>query len=285
MMHLMHRVLKRRRTCSVALALAATASFLMLVAGANAATIVVHNTTELETAVATANGNTEANTIELTAGTYLPTKTLIFTNTHGTQTVAGPAGETGEATPGVTLSGAAVTEVARDLRKGTDHRQDGRDGHAQARRCHGRRRRSERWDRRRRDSERRKRDDLRQHRYPDPGCEWRDRQSHQLDALRRPRIRSWQRRHGELCERDGRAQRLRRHRGQRGNAEPDEHDRRSQRPDGHPAVQQQHDHERSQPCLRCQLRWRSGVPEQDAAAADVVEQRRRLHDALLGEGR
>ena len=112
MMHLMHRVLKRRRTCSVALALVATASLLMLAAGANAATIVVHNTTELEAAVTSANGNTEANTIELTAGTYLPTKTLIFTNTHGTQTVAGPAGKTGEATPGVTISGNAVTEVA-----------------------------------------------------------------------------------------------------------------------------------------------------------------------------
>ncbi|MGA8711197.1 MAG: right-handed parallel beta-helix repeat-containing protein, partial [Thermoplasmata archaeon] len=96
----------------MALALAATASFLVLAAGANAATFVVHNTTELEAAVTSANGNTEANTIELTAGTYLPTKTLIFTNTHGTQTVAGPVGKTGEATPGVTLSGNAVTEVA-----------------------------------------------------------------------------------------------------------------------------------------------------------------------------
>ncbi len=108
MMHLMHRVLKRRRTCSVALALAATASLLMLAAGANAATFVVHNTTELEAAVTSANGNTEANTIELTHETYLPSKTLIFTNTHGTQTVAGPAGTIGVATPGVTLSGAAV---------------------------------------------------------------------------------------------------------------------------------------------------------------------------------
>ena len=107
-----HAWLGRLRRYTAALVLAATASFLMLAAGANAATIVVKNTTELETAVTTANGNTEANTIELTAGTYLPTKTLIFTNTHGTQTVAGPAGKTGEATPGVTLSGNAVTEVA-----------------------------------------------------------------------------------------------------------------------------------------------------------------------------
>ncbi len=112
MMHLMHRVVKRRRTCSVALALAATASMLMLAGGANAATFVVHNTTELEAAVTSANANTEANTIELTAGTYLPTKTVIFTNTNGAQTVAGPAGKIGEATPGVTLSGNAVTEVA-----------------------------------------------------------------------------------------------------------------------------------------------------------------------------
>ena len=109
MMHLMHRVVKRRRTCSAALALAVTASLLMLAAGANAATIVVKNTTELEKAVTTANGNTEANTIELTAGTYLPLKTMVFTNTHGTQTLAGPVGKIGEATPGAKISGASVT--------------------------------------------------------------------------------------------------------------------------------------------------------------------------------
>ncbi len=109
MTHLMHRVVKRRRTCSMALALAVTASLLMLAAGANAATIVVKNTTELEKAVTTADGNTEANTIELTAGTYLPLKTMVFTNTHGTQTLAGPVGKIGEATPGAKISGASVT--------------------------------------------------------------------------------------------------------------------------------------------------------------------------------
>ena len=43
-------------------------------------------------------------------------------------------------------------------------------------------------------------------------------------------------------------------------------------------------HERSQPCLRCQLWWRSGIPEQDTAAAVIVEQRWWFHDALLREG-
>ncbi|HEV3093341.1 MAG TPA: choice-of-anchor Q domain-containing protein [Solirubrobacteraceae bacterium] len=93
-----------------ALTLAVTAS-LMLSAGASAATFVVHNTAELEAAVTSANANGVANTIELTAGTYLPGQTLIFTNTGGAQTLAGPAGTVGVATPGVTLSGGAVTEV------------------------------------------------------------------------------------------------------------------------------------------------------------------------------
>ena len=106
-----HKWLARLRMYVAALTLAATAS-LMLAAGAGAATFVVHNTAELETAVTSANGNGVANTIELTAGTYLPGKTLIFTNTGGTQTLAGPAGKIGEATPGVQINGGAVTEVA-----------------------------------------------------------------------------------------------------------------------------------------------------------------------------
>jgi hypothetical protein len=106
-----HKWLARLRMYVAALTLAATAS-LMLAVGASAATFVVHNTTELEAAVTSANGNGVANTIELTAGTYLPGKTLIFTNTGGTQTLAGPAGKIGEATPGVQINGGAVTEVA-----------------------------------------------------------------------------------------------------------------------------------------------------------------------------
>src|SRR3984957_1870493 len=106
-----HKWLARLRMHVAALTLAVTA-LLMLSAGASAATFVVHNTTELEAAVTSANGNGVANTIELTAGTYLPGKTLIFTNTGGTQTLAGPAGKTGEPTPGVQINGGAVTEVA-----------------------------------------------------------------------------------------------------------------------------------------------------------------------------
>ncbi len=105
-----HKRLARLRMYVAALTLAATAS-LMLAAGASAATFVVHNTAELEAAVTSANGNGVANTIELTAGTYLPGQTLIFTNTGGTQTVAGPAGTIGVATPGAQINGGAVTEV------------------------------------------------------------------------------------------------------------------------------------------------------------------------------
>ncbi len=96
---------------AAALALVATASFLMLAAAANAETFKVSNTAQLEAAVASANANGVANTIELSAGTYLPGQTMIFTNTGGTQTVAGPAGTIGVATPGVTINGGAVTEV------------------------------------------------------------------------------------------------------------------------------------------------------------------------------
>jgi hypothetical protein len=103
-----HAWLGRLRRYTAALALAAMASFLMLTGAANAATFVVHNATELEAAVTSANGNKEANTIELAAGSYGPGKTLVFTNTSGTQTLAGPAGKLGEDTPGVTLSGSAV---------------------------------------------------------------------------------------------------------------------------------------------------------------------------------
>ena len=101
------------RLCRHALSLMVAAACLGLLAAspASAATFVVKNTTELEKAVIEANGNTEANTIELTAGTYQPSKTMIFTNTHGAQTVAGPAGKIGEATSGVTLSGNDVKEV------------------------------------------------------------------------------------------------------------------------------------------------------------------------------
>ena len=112
MMHLMHRILERRRTYSAALALAATASFLMLSVAANAATIVVKSTAELEAAVATANGNAQANTIELASGSYLPGKSLVLTDTSGTQTIAGPAGTVGVATASATLGGGNVAPVS-----------------------------------------------------------------------------------------------------------------------------------------------------------------------------
>ncbi len=107
-----HKWLARLRWSVAALTLAATAS-LMLTAGASAATFAVHSTAELEAAVASANANGVANTIELAGGhTYQPSKTMIFTNTGGTQTVAGPAGTLGVLGPEAKLEGGDVQPVA-----------------------------------------------------------------------------------------------------------------------------------------------------------------------------
>ncbi len=67
------------------LALAAAVSFsLFATASAGAASYSVKTTKEFVEAVASANANTEANTIVLASGTYAPAATVIFTNTHGT---------------------------------------------------------------------------------------------------------------------------------------------------------------------------------------------------------
>jgi hypothetical protein len=107
--------LLRRSRRALRLTVVATCLGMLAASTASAATFVVHKTAELETAVASADANGEANTIELMAGalaeTYQPSKTLILTNKGGTQTLAGPAGKIGEDTPGVTLSGNNVKEV------------------------------------------------------------------------------------------------------------------------------------------------------------------------------
>jgi len=84
----------------------------MLVAVASAETYKVSSTEQLEEAVTKANANGVANTIELAAGTYQPVKTLIFTNTGGTQTIAGPVGSIGVNTPGAKISGLSVNPVS-----------------------------------------------------------------------------------------------------------------------------------------------------------------------------
>ncbi len=79
------------RIALVAFACAAV-SLAVLTPGASAATFNVKNTAELEAAVASANGNKEANTIVL-AGvsvSYVPVATLTLTNTSGVQTIEGP---------------------------------------------------------------------------------------------------------------------------------------------------------------------------------------------------
>ncbi len=96
---------------AVSLTVAVACLGLLAASPASATTFVVKSTLELEKAVASANQNTEANTIELAAGTYQPTKTLIITNTGGTQTIAGPVGSIGVFTPGAKISGSNVVPV------------------------------------------------------------------------------------------------------------------------------------------------------------------------------
>ncbi len=91
---------------------AAVACLGMLSASAaSAETFKVSTSKQLEEAVTKANANGVANTIELAAGAYLPSKSLVFTNAAGVQTVAGPVGTVGVATPGVQVNGGSVTPV------------------------------------------------------------------------------------------------------------------------------------------------------------------------------
>jgi hypothetical protein len=102
------------RDCRRVLRLTVTVACLGMLASsaASAETFKVSTAKQLEEAVTKANANGVANTIELAAGAYLPTKSLVFTNTGGAQTVAGPAGTVGVATPGVQVNGGSVTPVA-----------------------------------------------------------------------------------------------------------------------------------------------------------------------------
>ncbi len=103
--------LLRRCRHAVSLTVAVACLGLLAASPASATTFVVKNTLELEKAIASSNQNTEANTIELAAGTYQPTKTLIITNTGGTQTIAGPVGSIGVFTPGAKISGSNVVPI------------------------------------------------------------------------------------------------------------------------------------------------------------------------------
>jgi hypothetical protein len=102
------------RSCRSALKLTVAVACLGMLgaSAASAETFKVSTSKQLEEAVTKANANGVANTIELAAGAYLPTKSLVFTNTGGAQTVAGPAGTIGVATPGVQVNGGSVTPVA-----------------------------------------------------------------------------------------------------------------------------------------------------------------------------
>ena len=111
-----HKWLARLRMYAAALALVVSAS-LMLTAGASAATFAVKSTAELESAVASANANTEANTIELEGGlVYQPAKTMVFTKTQGT-TLTGPAGTIGANGPEAKIEGSNVQPATQGTEK------------------------------------------------------------------------------------------------------------------------------------------------------------------------
>lgn len=86
---------------------------LTVTAVADAATFHVSTTKQLEEAVTTANGNAQANTIEIAGGeVYLPAKSLVFSDLSGVQTVTGPAGSLTIESPEAKLEGTDVQEVA-----------------------------------------------------------------------------------------------------------------------------------------------------------------------------
>src|SRR5271166_4964126 len=118
-----HATLARSRFCALALA-SATTLLVALVGQANAQTFPVGSTSELETAVTSANTNCQANTIVFAGGAYLPAKTLALTDTCGTQTLEGPThtpevlidGSNEEAEhPEVLLIGEGVTAAVKNV--------------------------------------------------------------------------------------------------------------------------------------------------------------------------
>ncbi len=103
--------LSRSSRRALGLTVAAICLALLGATPASAETFKVSTAKQLEEDVAKANANGVANTIELAAGTYQPAKTLILTNTGGTQTIAGPVGSIGVNTPGAKISGSNVVPV------------------------------------------------------------------------------------------------------------------------------------------------------------------------------
>jgi hypothetical protein len=102
-----YRFMEHLRIALVAFAFAAV-SLAVLTPGASAATFDVKNTAELETDVASANGNKEANTIVLASGSYVPVKTLALTNTSGVQTIEGPTSSPSVRGSTAIISGSSV---------------------------------------------------------------------------------------------------------------------------------------------------------------------------------
>jgi hypothetical protein len=108
-----YRVVAHLRVALIACV--ALVSLSVFAAGASAATYNVKNTAELETAVASANANSGANTIVLASGSYVPLKTLALTNTSGLQTIEGPTSSPSVRGSTAIISGSSVEPFPSQL--------------------------------------------------------------------------------------------------------------------------------------------------------------------------
>ncbi len=85
------------------------------VGSASAATFTATDTASFETAVNDANATSGSNTIMVAAGTYLPTATVVFSNTSGTTTVEGPSVNAAGQTSTAKLAGTSVVPFPSDF--------------------------------------------------------------------------------------------------------------------------------------------------------------------------
>ncbi len=110
----------RRLTLSLIIAVAGMSLLGVSIAGAETYTIKGGensevNTKEFEEAVAKCNAAASATTIVLGSGSYLPPKTIIFTNTTEPCTIEGPSGTPTTATNEAIVSGAGIETLGSEL--------------------------------------------------------------------------------------------------------------------------------------------------------------------------
>ena len=105
----------RGRVCAVGVALAVAGVGVIGVVGADAATFTPKTTEEFVKSVAEANANKQANTIVLSGVAYNPSKTVVFSNTSGLQTIEGPAGLPNTKGATANLTGQSVEPTGSEL--------------------------------------------------------------------------------------------------------------------------------------------------------------------------